>query len=266
MAQLKWMNNQGMFQTTLAIALLAGLWPGSAALAKFSGPQPVQPAIARTVGGVQYKPRNPTQPKVPTSSGGSRGICQGRAPTGQSTQFSLTLLAPQKHIGVTAVTRPTFAWFVSEPKPHPIELTLFEYSQEKGRGNLIQTIKLQSSPGIMKLSLPEDQPGLVVGKTYVWQVALICNRNRPSLNPWAQAVIEVAKPEANLQQALSKTTDSLKRAELYIQARFWYDALAETLKSPAGQPLRRGLLTDLSESETPDQKARLETVITNDRN
>jgi hypothetical protein len=213
-----------------------------------------------------YTPRNPSRPNIPTGSGGSRGDCPATEssapipPSAPTVQPTLTLLAPQNHIGSTGTTHPTLVWFVPDQMPHPVEVTLFQYS-EKGRGKRMQTITMQSSTGIMQLSLPKDQPGLSVGQTYVWQVALICNRNRPAKNPWLQAVVEVTALPADLKTQLSTTTDPLQRAKLYAEAGFWYEALAETLKTPKARAFQQTLLETLSKSELPDQKTRLQTVM-----
>lgn len=212
-----------------------------------------------------YRPRNPSRPKTPPGSWASRGCeTQGSQATASTIQAPLTLLAPRSYIGSTSSTHPTFAWFVPEQKSYPVELTLFEYSPEQGRGQLIQTIPLQSSSGIMHFSLPTDLPGLTVGKTYIWQVALICSRNRPSKNPWLEAIVQVVQPPTELQTALSTTTDPLQRSQQYAEAGFWYDAFAEALKTP-GEASRRQLLMDLSKIESPDQQKRLDAVIESDR-
>jgi hypothetical protein len=178
-------------------------------------------------------------------------------------QLNLTLLAPESHIGQTISPRPTFAWFVADQDSYPIEFILFEYG-DNGKGDPIQRIKLQSKPGIMTLSLPPDKP-LELGKSYVWQVSLICRGNSPSKNPWSQTVVEVVAPSANLKNALSSNTDPLKRAELLSEAGLWYDALAETLTTPQAKAFRQTLLTDLGALESPDRRGQLEKVAEYDR-
>jgi hypothetical protein len=208
-----------------------------------------------------YTPRNPSRPKTPTGSWASRGCDTAQpSPTATAPKGVLTLLAPRNHIGVTSSTHPTLVWFVPDQKPYPVELTLFEYGPQ-GRGQKLQTITLQSAPGRMTFSLPQDQPGLTMGKTYVWQVALMCSRNRPSRNIWTETVLQVGQLAPDLQAALATTTDSLKRAELYAQAGFWYEALAETLKSPTAKSFRQTLITDLGKLESPEQQQQLETAM-----
>lgn len=210
-----------------------------------------------------YRPINPTRPIVRTGSTATRGGCEGGDPANLGIP-ALTTLAPRAHIGKTSTTHPTLVWYVAEQLSYPIEINLFDYG-DKGRGQLLQTFKLASTPGLMQWTLPKDQPGLTVGKTYLWQVALICNAVRPSRNPWMEAVFTVVNPAVALKTALAQQSDPIQRATLYAQADLWYDALAETFNSPSATPYRRTLLQDLTQQESPDQRSQLEAIMTRDR-
>lgn len=216
---------------------------------------------SKAIGSVdgEYVPHEPSKPVTVGGSTGTRGSCEE---TSQPT--SLTLLAPQEHIGRTTSFHPTFAWYVPSQQPMATELTLFEYGP-KGRGKEIKTFQLQSSPGMMQWRLPTSEPGLNVGKTYLWQVTLICNRLRPSQNPWMEALVEVTAAPSRLKTVLSQTTDPLQKAKAYAEAGFWYDALAETFDTPAARSFRLSLLEQLSRLETSQQKAQLEQIVANER-
>ena len=73
-----------------------------------------------------------------TTSSGSRGVC------GVSGGTPLTVLAPQKHVGQTTSTHPTFAWFVPDYKPLPMEFILYQYNPGSAP-KLVHKIELQSS-------------------------------------------------------------------------------------------------------------------------
>jgi hypothetical protein len=215
------------------------------ALAGYDPGSPSSPATSTgTTGTRAYNPPpNPSRPSGPTGSSGTRGGCEASGDT------SLTPLAPVSHVGRTTAIRPTFAWFVPEAKAYPVKFYLYEYSNE-GKGDLIEQIDLQSKPGIMQLQLPETSPELKVGQKYSWQVALICKANRPSADLIAEAVVEVAAMPDSLKSTLAKTTDTLKRSQLYAQAGFWYDAMAETLKDAKAKPFQLNLLNELAQLET----------------
>lgn len=189
-------------------------------------------------------------PSSPSESGttGKRGGCTGE------TETVLTALAPYKHTGQTISTHPTFAWFVPDSQSFPMEVRLYRYDTNGGR-ELLQTMELQSVPGIMKQSLPEDKPGLSVGERYLWQVVIFCDRNQPSGNLVTEAEIDVVEMPADLETALATTTDSIERAKLYAEAGVWYDAIAEALGTPESTRTREyvlGLLDDLIRVEEPE--------------
>jgi len=198
-----------------------------AALADYV-PDPTQkPASGSTVSsGPRYVPPSDQQPPSDyTRSSGPRGECAAIA------GIPLTALAPQKHVGQTVSGHPTFAWFVPGSATLPIEFSLYEYEPNGKPRPIGEPISLQGSPGIMKLSLPKDQPELAVGKTYLWQVKIICDPDSPSLNPLVRADIQVVETPPNLQEKLANTEERSRRVALYGEAGLWYDALAEALES-----------------------------------
>jgi hypothetical protein len=142
-----------------------------------------------------------------------------------------------------------------------MELTLYENHSAR-RGKPIQKIQIpSSSPGIMQIGLDKTQPGLMMGKTYRWEIAMLCNPNRPFMNIWAEAPVELAELPTTVKTALSKTRDRQQRATLYANAGFWYDALTELLPAPTLKTGILSLLNDLVQLETPGQKAQLQQVI-----
>ncbi|MGB3651388.1 MAG: DUF928 domain-containing protein, partial [Rivularia sp. (in: cyanobacteria)] len=111
------------------------------------------------------KPQRRREPPGDYSrAGGSRG-CPGEA-------IPLTVLAPNTFVGKTTSVRPTFSWFVS--KAQPTEFRLFELAGKSTPKIIGNPIKLQSKSGINKLSLPQKQVALTVGKKYLWQVSIDC--------------------------------------------------------------------------------------------
>lgn len=191
-----------------------------------------------------YKPpTNPSRPKSPTGSNSTRtNGCIGRA------QTTLTALAPLSHFGQTVSSQPTFAWFVPDAEPHEMEFSLYEYGVS-GKGKLIKKIQLQSSSGIMKLSLAKEKFSLSVGQKYLWQIALLCNPNYPSEDLVAKAVIEVVPKLPHLADALLQTKEIVKQADIYAEAGLWYDALSLALQDPQNKAFSLNLLTQLSNLE-----------------
>jgi hypothetical protein len=106
----------------------------------------------------------------------------------------------------------------------------------------------------MQVSLPQNQPGLAIGQSYVWQVVLVCNPKAPSMNVVATANIAVVKPSAALQTQLAAAQTPQQRIDLYAESGLWYDALAEARKNPIDQAAILNLLDALASSEAQTQK------------
>ena len=193
---------------------------------------------------------------------GSGGGCSGTETT------NLTAIAPYTHIGQTNSTHPTFVWFVPDRQSYPVELQLSEYSPKSasGKGNTIFKVRLQSSPGIMSYSLPKNQPGLSSGQKYVWQVAILCNPNRPSEDLVFSTAIIVVDTPMSLQKQLTTAIDSLAKANLYAEVGLWYDALAEVVQAKDNSLAQKStdeLLQELIAIEKLNQE---ENINTNDIN
>jgi hypothetical protein len=199
--------------------------------------------LANTVIAAYTPPPNPSRPKGPVASGGTRtGACS------VSKETSLTVLAPISHVGKTVSKQPTFAWFVPDTKSYPMEFTLYEYNSN-GKPEEIKSSKLTSKPGIMKLSIPKNKLNFSVGKRYRWQIALLCDPNSPSKDLSAEAEFEFAPIPNNLASQIAQTTNSIQKAQIYAKEGFWYDGLAETLKSSHNQQFKLALLEKLSDLE-----------------
>lgn len=204
MIQLFWLLRLRI-RNRLIICYVLGLWltTATSALAEYAPPPDQKP------------------PSGYSQSTGSRGGCE------VNTQTSLTTLAPHKHIGRTASTHPTFAWFVPVSKPYPLEFTLYNYVSS-GNIQLFYKTQLKSSPGIMKLSLPKNNPGLAFGERYIWRVAILCDPNHPSSDLVASSEIEVVKMLPSLSSEIDRVGDRSK-ISLLAASGLWYDYLAEAL-------------------------------------
>lgn len=86
-----------------------------------------------------------------------------------------------------------------------------------------------------------------VGEKYLWQIFLQCDEKASSdENIFTEAVIKVVTVPPNLAGELSRTTDHRKRAELYANAGFWYEAFREIFNEPSSKSSRLMLLEKLS--------------------
>lgn len=226
MAQLIWLSHR--IRSRLTACCILGFWLTTTSVAR-----------------AEYEP--PPDQKPPSSytqSTGSRGGCEVNGET------SLTTLAPHEHIGQTASLRPTFAWFVPDSKPFSLEFSLYKYVPG-GNIQLAYKTQLKSSPGIMKLSLPKNNSGLVFGQRYIWQVAILCDPNHPSSDVVAKAEIEVVKMPSTLAKKILGISGP-KKIDLLAKAGLWYDCLGEALAASNGNlKVAATLLEDLAKLEEP---------------
>jgi hypothetical protein len=188
----------------------------------------------------EYKPpRGQRPPTTRTTTTGSRGGCETNG------EASLQLLAPQKHVGQTASTYPNFAWFVPDSKPLPMEFRLYQYNAQ-GEPQLERQFQMQSKYGIMTLALPKNQPGVEVGKRYLWQVAIVCDPHQPANDLVAMAEIDVIKMPAQV----SFVRNAHANIDMLAEAGLWYDALREALKRGQKDAVLE-LINNLATLETP---------------
>lgn len=192
-----------------------------------------------------YQP--PKQRSMPRRSGiistGRRG-CSGIG-------IGMTALAPQAYLGQTTSTHPTFAWFVPDKDHKEIKFYLYELSGSQER-LVVHRASMQSKPGLMQYTLPQNQMALQVGRQYRWRAAIICDPKRPSNIRMAQADFEVIAVPSPLKQQLATVRDPLQRVNLFAESGLWYDAFGTALDSQtsSASSLQLDLLRNLAETET----------------
>lgn len=211
----------------------------------FSGSLVVCLAIA-PVALAAYKPQKPSRP---SGSIGNSGV-RGSGACSEVPKGDLTVLAPLGHIGQATTTHPSFAWYVPDAQSYPIRFSLYSFDRNGKAAILRHRYMVQSVKGIQKYTLPSNQPGLIVGQKYLWQVRLLCQSGAPSKDVIVEAEVETVAMPALLQSALVKISDRVKRANLYAESGFWYDALAEALTDTKTKPFSIALLQDLIKLET----------------
>lgn len=183
-------------------------------------------------------PKTPSAPKDTGTNTTRGGNCDANSSAG------LTPLVPLSHVGQTSTQHPTFVWFVSDRTSYPLQLRLFTST-----GQPLYRTQMQSQPGIMQFSLPQNQPGLTIGQTYRWEVVLVCDPNIPSMNAVAAAEIQVVQLSSALQTQLAAAQTPQQRIDLYAESGLWYDAISQARKSPQNQSAVVELLDSLASSE-----------------
>ena len=179
-----------------------------------------------------YKP--PPEQKRPSSysiTAGSRGDCD------RSQGIPLTTLAPKTHVGQTVSSHPTFVWFVPKTSESlTVEFRLSEYDADnKPTIKLSEPITLNSPAGIGMYVWSKDKPNLKVDKTYLWEVRIRCDLNRPSKDLKARADLRVIPMPTNITKD-TVPIDSVGAVKAYSENGLWYGALGEALRTaPSSQ-------------------------------
>jgi len=113
-----------------------------------------------------YHPPRRGAPAEDGSGGASRGPAGAPA-------FSIKVLAPGDHVGLTRQEQPTLYWYASAPITAPVEITLTTDASFKP---LIDQILPAPQPaGIHAVTLAGTTARLQAGPVYQWAVAVILN-------------------------------------------------------------------------------------------
>ena len=185
------------------------------------------------------KPKTTSAPDSrTTTSTATRGGCSNKD------NLDLTAIAPYSHVGQTVSTHPTFVWFVPDSEYFPLEFSLKEYTADS-QLNTVYRQELDSKPGIMSLSLPQNLPDLSVGKKYRWKVVMRCTRYKAVVT---MAEIEVVAPTPELSTA-SSNSDVNRLVDVYSSNGLWYNAL-ETINAADSSQTLQELIQQLAAVET----------------
>ncbi|BAZ50269.1 hypothetical protein NIES4103_28850 [Nostoc sp. NIES-4103] len=189
-------------------------------------------------------------------SGGKRGC-----PNESGEVIPLTLLAPQTYVGYTTSLHPTFVGFVSSSQK--IRFKLYQFDSKNTPQELVILPETEVKPGIFQLSLPSTSSKLIVGKQYLWQVAITCaNSSETRLVEKAEFI--VVEMPSTLKEQLSTKVDTMQKVKIYAEADLWYEALDEALKSAKTGKLGKlgiNLIQELATSElskTEDDQKRIQ--------
>lgn len=127
-------------------------------------------ASAQTISNYNPPVGSPPRPQRTVGSG-SRGCSKGE-------EVALQLIAPSTGVAKTTFSHPTFSFSVSS-SDLPLRFTLVE--PDVAKPVYEKQLNITSS-GIVRVTIPENVPGLDVGKDYRWTVSIKCSNNSPSDN------------------------------------------------------------------------------------
>jgi hypothetical protein len=216
-------------------------------------PNAIIPAVSLAA---YIPPTDQVSPKTRATAAGRRTGCEVSNKFQNTSSAYIAALAPESYIGKTASTHPTFAWYVFEGVSVPAQFKLYEHdpATKSLKPQPVFAKTVDSTPGVMKLALPQEEPGLATGKTYAWQVVLLCNAASPSQNPWVRRPVQVTGVSPALGQRIASTEDPVQKVNIYAQAGLWYDALNMSLSVSADPRLTQSMVSLLDNLANLEQQ------------
>ncbi len=161
----------------------------------------------------------PTDERADDSRGGaSRNATACR--NDRVSEIPLTALIPGNNHGLTVASHPSFFVYVPQTSARQI---YFSLKDENNVGIYQARLPISGNAGVVKISLPQDQTPLEIGKTYDWSVALMCQPAQSDM-PWVTGQLERVQLEENIASDLPSNL-SIEQAVFYGQAGIWYDTL-----------------------------------------
>jgi Domain of Unknown Function (DUF928) len=165
----------------------------------------------------QYKPPARGAPGGRVG-GATRGTVRATMPLP-----TIELLAPDRNAGQTMSPTPSLYFYVSQPVSWPTQFTI---SAPFRPDPVIEVnIPAPQQAGVFAIRTADYHVQLQPGVLYTWSVSVILNPKAPSRDIVATASLLRTAADPQLESAL-RTAKADRRARLFAQAGFWYDAVA----------------------------------------
>ncbi|OCR01449.1 hypothetical protein BCD67_21820 [Oscillatoriales cyanobacterium USR001] len=211
--------------------------------------QPPQP-LAETRNPPTATPLSFTLP--PKGAPGNREGASGRGDCTVVGKAPLTALIPGTNIGLTIAERPTF-WFYVPYQSNPRILVEFSLTDDRENTVYKAAFQLMDTPGIVGINLPPNTPGLEVGKTYRWELKIVCDPANPREFESVDGAIERVRLEESLKQKIDRV-NGRDRVLIYAQNGLWYDTLTNLIQLRRQNPKDAQLAKDWEDllQQSPD--------------
>ena len=178
---------------------------------------------------LEFPPAPERQGAQSSAAGGTRGegnigVIEQRRAIAICSQgdIPVTALIPEEtEAQKTISSRPEWFVYIPQTSAKTIEFQLVNEDQDDV---YIETLALSETPGILKISLPEDV-ALEEGKTYSWIMEVSCNSEETKGVEVIQGEIERVGLSEDIQTQIEAASEPLKQAEIYAQQRIWQDTL-----------------------------------------
>ncbi|MEG5064203.1 DUF928 domain-containing protein [Microcoleus sp. B3-A4] len=198
--------------------------PGPGPRTRPGGPRFVQPRE-------DIDERPPTQPGRPV-----RGGCASIS------QLGLTALVPKNKIGRTVSEYPTFFFYLPQTEA---ELAEFILQDQSGKQIYKQDVTISNLSGVIGVNIPANQnlPPLEVGKTYRWNLTVICDSQDRSADQIEIGSVRRVELSADIRRQLEKA-DPRQQTVIYAENGIWQDALSTLAAARRANPNDAELTAD----------------------
>jgi hypothetical protein len=191
----------------LAFQILLSLGVGASLLE-------IQPAVAQTPR-VRYRPKTKRPPLTHSEAGGTR--------SGASDNLVyLPPLVSEEIAPQTTQARPSFAWYLHNPKGKAVtlEFALIEPGLTKP---LYRTTLKTDTKGLISFQMPGSAPELQTDKTYRWTLIVVNDPRRTGLNQRLKGGIQRVLSPSSIPELTAK--NPIDQTIAYAEAGIWYDAI-----------------------------------------
>jgi len=209
------MNKNLIFIALLSVAVSAASLVPTPSPGQAPPPSPAQGEAALAI--PEYKPPARGAPGGRVG-GASRGTVKATMPLP-----TIELLAPDGNAGQTTSPTPILYFYVSQPITWPTQFTI---SAPLRPDPVIEVnIPAPQQAGVYAVRTADYRVQLQPGVLYTWSVSVILNPKAPSRDIVASASLLRTASDPTLESTLHGAPPS-RRAALFAQAGFWYDAVA----------------------------------------
>ncbi len=127
----------------------------------------------------------------------------------------VTLIVPENHIGKTVSARPTVIWYLKQDISQTANVTI---TAPWSKPILVENFE-GLSQGFTAFTIPDNNPGLEIGKPYKITLTIVCNEKNPAKNLYAYTWIKRV-PEFS-----ETNSENSNCAVDFAQLGIWYDAI-----------------------------------------
>lgn len=181
--------------------------------------------IVARITATNFTPNNDGVPSG-TVGGGSRsaGLCSANSTNHGA---SLVPIVAANAQNLTVAERPSLLVYITNTTVDQLFLNI---TDDQGSYDYQATVPISEGSGILKISLPDDAPPLLVGSTYQWSLAIICGESLRPDDPFVRGYIQRVEFPAISQDVLLETIAG------YAHHGIWYDTISNLADARQADP------------------------------